>query len=142
MSSFVSRIKNINLKILPVLKNEVPLIINEVNSHKFKLSELKLILDSLHPNYTKFKTTYNEFVANERLKTKGEPVVQINVNQIKEIEDKFNSTYPILKKYKENYEETEDTYSKVLKKINALETTYRNINSYIGVINRYFKSAN
>lgn len=142
MSSFVSRIKNINLKILPVLKNEVPLIINEVNSHKFKLSELKLILDSLHPNYTKFKTTYNEFVANERLKTKGEPIVQINVIQIKVIEDKFNSTYPILKKYKENYEETEKTYSEILKKINALETTYRNINSYIGVINRYFKSAN
>lgn len=136
MSSFVSRIKNINLKILPVLKMEVPLITNEIDSNKLKLSELKLELDSLRPNYEKFKTTFSEFFLKES------PNKTDVLSDRSSIEKKFNLAYPNLKEYKEIYESTDTKYSDVLKIINALETTNRNINSYIGVINKYFKKAN
>jgi hypothetical protein len=137
MSSFIKRIKDVNHMVLPLLKNEVPLIISEINSFKSQEAQLKSKLDSLNPDYERYKRVFQEFEAKERILN---PTLSGDQNSM--IQSKFNSSHPDLKLIREQYYEIHNEYSDISKKINALEITNRNINTYIGAINKFFKYSN
>ncbi len=137
MSSFIKRIKDVNHMVLPLLKNEVPLIISEINSFKSQEAQLKSKLDSLNPDYERYKRVFQEFEAKERILN---PTLSGDQNSM--IQSKFNSSHPDLKLIRDQYYEIHNEYSDISKKINALEITNRNINTYIGAINKFFKYSN
>jgi len=137
MSSFVQRIKDLNLKVLPILKNEVPLIVSEISNLKIKQAEIKSNLDSLNPDYETYKRVFHEFNSKERIIN---PTLSGDQNSI--IESKFNASHPELKIIKDKYLEINLEYLEISNKVNALEMTNRNINSYIGEIHKFFKYSN
>ena len=132
MNAFIDRIKKLNLKILPVLQNEIPLINSEIINLQSRLAEIKGKLAPMQETYHAYNKKSQDFVYNNAVKK--------TFDEKKELQDKFISLNPDFKQFLKEFTSLNNEHNDILKQLNALETTNRKINSYIGTIQKYFKS--
>lgn len=132
MNSFIDRIKKLNLKILPVLQNEVPLINSEIMNLQPRLAEIKGKLVPMQETYYAYNKKSQDFVFNNAVKK--------TFDEKKELQDKFISLNPDFKQFLKEFTSLNNEHNDIIKQLNALETTNRKINSYIGSIQKYFKT--
>lgn len=134
IKSFVDRIEKCNIKILPILKDELPIIDADLNS----LINKKMKLEPLYKEQKQVNDEYNSKKEKLKISLIKDKILIFDDLNFDILEDSFNDKYPDYKIFREQYSITLKQYWELSGNISNQEKLIEDINSYIKKINRYF----